>query len=117
MFNSIAQISLNAAIFLIRGIKDSLLSKNLIFFHAVVYSNPTSAAAKKFLLELIQKSPFPIKSIQVDCGSEFMAHFENACKELNIPLVVLPAAKPEYNSGTERGNRIFREEFYDQPRF
>jgi putative transposase len=87
------------------------------FIHAAVYSNATSAAAKKFLLELIQKLPFPIKSIQVDGGSEFMAHFENACKELNIPLIVLPPAKPQYNSGTERGNRMFREEFYEQPSF
>ena len=87
------------------------------FIHAAICSNATAVAAKKFLLELVQKTPFSIKSIQVDGGSEFMADFENACKELNIPLIVLPPAKPEYNGGTERGNRIFREEFYEQPSF
>ena len=30
-----------------------------------------------------------------------------------ITLIVLPPAKPQYNGGVERGNRIFREEFYN----
>jgi putative transposase len=37
---------------------------------------------------------------------------ESACKELNIVLFVLPPKNPKYNGGVERGNRIFREEFY-----
>jgi protein involved in ribonucleotide reduction len=38
---------------------------------------------------------------------------ESACKELNIALFVLPPKNPKYNNGViERGNRIFREEFY-----
>ena len=37
------------------------------------------------------------------------------CKELKIPLIVLPPASPEKNGGVERGNRIFREEFFNQP--
>ena len=43
-----------------------------------------------------------------------MAEFEEACRELKIPLFVLPPKKPEYNGGVERGNRIFREEFYNR---
>jgi transposase InsO family protein len=27
--------------------------------------------------------------------------------------MVLPPSKPQYNDGVERGNRIFREEFYE----
>jgi len=61
------------------------------------------------LLEYVQKVPFKIKSIQVDGGSEFMAEFEDACQELNIPLIVLPPASPKYNGGVERANRTFRE--------
>lgn len=34
--------------------------------------------------------------------------------ELGLPLIVLPPRKPEYNGGVERGNRIFREEFYNR---
>lgn len=44
-----------------------------------------------------------------------MAEFEEACAELGIPLIVLPPSKPTYNGGVERGNRTFREEFYDRP--
>ena len=42
-----------------------------------------------------------------------MAEFEDACKDLGIQLIVLPPAKPKYNDGIERSNRIFRDEFYE----
>lgn len=41
-----------------------------------------------------------------------MAEFEEACGDLKIELYVLPPKRPRYNGGVERGNRIFREEFY-----
>lgn len=87
------------------------------YIHANVYSNAKSSSAKKFLLELIQKCPFKIRSIQVDGGSEFQAEFEAACQELGLPLMVLPPRKPKYNGGVERGNKTFREEFYNSSRF
>ena len=86
------------------------------FIHANVYSHAKSASAKRFLLELLEKAPFKILSIQVDGGSEFRADFEAACAELEIPLFVLPPRKPQYNGGVERGNRIFQEEFYANPK-
>lgn len=82
------------------------------YIHASVCSNATSSSARKFLEDYIRKVPFNIESIQVDGGSEFMKDFEQACAELNIPLYVLPPSRPQYNGGVERGNRIFREEFY-----
>ncbi len=82
------------------------------YIQAQVYSSATSRTAKKFLLELIENTPFKISSIQVDGGSEFMLHFEEACAELGIELYVLPPKRPQYNGGVERGNRTFREEFY-----
>jgi transposase InsO family protein len=85
------------------------------FIFANVYSHAKSSSAKKFLLELIQKAPFKILSVQVDGGSEFMGEFEKTCFELNLPLIVLPPSSPKYNGGVERGNRIFREEFYAKP--
>jgi len=51
----------------------------------------------------------------VDGGSEFMADFETECERLAIPLIGLPSSRPKYNSGVERGNRTFREDFYDEP--
>jgi putative transposase len=82
------------------------------FIAAGVYHHAKSSSAKRFLLEFISKVPFKILSIQVDGGSEFMAEFEQTCKESGIALIVLPPGKPAYNGGVERANRIFREEFY-----
>lgn len=84
------------------------------FMHAQVYSHAKSSSAKRFLLEYLDRVPFKVLSIQVDGGSEFMLEFEDACAELQLELMVLPPSKPEYNGGVERGNRIFREEFYDK---
>jgi len=80
--------------------------------YANIYSNAKSASAKRFLEELIDYLPFPIRSIQVDGGSEFRDEFEQACADFEIPLIVLPPNKPQYNGGVERSNRTFREEFY-----
>jgi IS30 family transposase len=88
------------------------ITKTLV---AEVYSCATSSSAKKFLLKVIKDLPFKVHSIQVDGGSEFMHHFEQACLENNIPLYVLPPKRPQYNGGVERANRIMREEFYDNP--
>lgn len=82
------------------------------FLHADLYSKAQSKQAKAFLLDLIKIAPFKILSIQVDGGSEFMKDFEEACKDLDLPLIVLPPRMPKYNGGVERSNRTFREEFY-----
>jgi len=73
----------------------------------------TSRCAKEFLLELKNKFPFEIKSIQTDGGSEFMGEFEKYCKENNIPLYVLPPKSPRYNGKVERVNGVYRYEFYN----
>ncbi len=41
----------------------------------------------------------------------------NLCPNLSMPAqnFVNPPATPKYNGGVERGNRIFREEFYANP--
>jgi len=85
------------------------------FMYASVCSQAKASSAKRFLLDFVKRAPFVIESIQVDGGSEFMAEFEDTCATLHIPLIVLPPAKPEYNGGVERGNRTFREEFYNRP--
>lgn len=81
---------------------------------AGVYGHAKSSSAKRFLVDLVKNAPFKIISIQVDGGSEFRAEFEQACADLKIDLIVLPPRKPEYNGGVERGNRTFREEFYER---
>jgi IS30 family transposase len=78
------------------------------------YSSPNSKNARDFLINKLTKQlPFKAISIQVDGGSEFRKHFEEACKELNILLFVLPPYSPKYNGRIERSNRTIREEFYN----
>jgi transposase InsO family protein len=77
-----------------------------------IFSSATSKNAKEFLLELVENAPYKILSIQVDGGAEFRGDFEQACKELEIPLFILPPASPKYNGGVERSNRTLREELY-----
>ena len=48
-----------------------------------------------------------------------MAEFEAACRDLEIPLNVLPPRSPRLNGGVERINGSWRHEFYqayDLPR-
>ena len=88
------------------------------FMVARVHTRATAGNARRFLMDLVGALPFPLLSIQVDGGSEFMADFEEACEELGIPLHVLPPRRPQWNGCVERANRSARAEFwslYDGP--
>jgi len=65
--------------------------------------------AKNFLEELLEHRPFPIKAIPVDGGSEFYGEFEEACKERNLKLVVLPPHSPNLDGMMEKLDRTFWE--------
>ena len=83
-----------------------------------VYSRATATNAKRFLMDLLGALPFPLLSVQVDGGSEFMAGFEDACEKLRVSLHVLPPRRPQWNGCVERTNRTARIEFwslYDGP--
>jgi transposase InsO family protein len=76
-------------------------------------SAASATLAKRALEELLERTPYPIKAVQVDGGSEFMAEFEEACQEKGIRLFVLPPRSPKLNGAVERANRTYREEFYE----
>ena len=57
--------------------------------------------------------PFPVRSIQVDGGSEFEALFEEECQRRGIKLFVLPLRSPKLNGSVERAHRTHTEEFYE----
>lgn len=76
------------------------------------YRNATAINARRFLHDMREDFPFPIRSIQVDGGSEFMAEFEDECAKLGIELYVLPPNRPQYNGCVERANATSRLEFY-----
>jgi len=73
----------------------------------------TAGTARDFLAEVRARSPFPIKAIQIDGGSEFMAEFEAECQGEGIALWVLPPHSPKLNGHVERMNRTFREEWWE----
>lgn len=62
---------------------------------ADVYSNASSQTANRFLEKVIKEMPFPVRSIQVNSGSEFMKHFVKACAEKGIHLYVLSPKRPQ----------------------
>jgi len=78
--------------------------------HVKVGTSATARAAAIFLAEARER--MPIRSIQVDGGSEFMADFETACEADAIPLHVLPPRRPDINGHVERSNRTLRIEFW-----
>jgi transposase InsO family protein len=57
--------------------------------------------------------PLPVRSIQVDGGSEFEALFEEECQRRGVKLFVLPPRSPKLNGGVERAHRTHTEEFYE----
>lgn len=80
---------------------------------ADIRSSATAAMAREFLQQLMAESPFKIRAVQTDGGSEFYAEFEKACKELGIQFFCLPPRSPKLNGGVERINRTSREECWD----
>lgn len=73
----------------------------------------SAVAAAAMLDAIAARMPFPVRAIQVDNGSEFMAGFEAACAERGIHLFVLPPRSPKLNGCVERANRTHTEEFYE----
>lgn len=76
------------------------------------YRNATAKNAADFLDKVTAEMPWPVKAIQIDGGSEFMAEFEEACAAKSIPLYVLPPRSPKLNGAVERCNGAWRYEFY-----
>jgi putative transposase len=82
------------------------------FTAAKAFSTATAGCAKNFLDKLVTAFPFKISGIQVDGGSEFMAEFEQACKDKGLALFVLPPKRPDLNGAVERAQGSWRYEFY-----
>lgn len=78
------------------------------------FRNATARNTRAFLDTLIERSPYPVKAIQVDGGSEFQAEFEEACQEKGIRLFVLPPRSPKLNGHVERAQRTHTEEIHDR---
>jgi hypothetical protein len=77
------------------------------------YRRASSSTAVSFLEYMERKFPFPIRAIQIDGGSEFKQHFEEACRARTIRLFVVLPRSPKLQGYVERSNRTHREEFYE----
>lgn len=78
-----------------------------------VHYQATASLAARFLDTLQVRTPFAIRALQVDGGSEFYADFEDECQKRKIRLFVLPPKSPKLNGAVERANRTHTEEFYE----
>ena len=78
-----------------------------------VHYQATASLAAQFLDTLQARTPFAIRALQVDGGSEFYADFEAQCQRRKIRLFVLPPKSPKLNGAVERANRTHTEEFYE----
>lgn len=77
------------------------------------YRHASSFAAAAFLEYMEKKFPFRIRAIQIDGGSEFKKHFEDACLKRKLRLFIIPPRSPKLQGYVERSNRTHREEFYE----
>jgi len=77
------------------------------------HTRATPHTASGFIDTLLKRMPFPIKTIQVDGGSEFQDAFEEECHRRGIKLFVLPPRSPKLNGHVERAQRTHTEEFYE----
>lgn len=78
-----------------------------------LHQRATAGTAIAALEAVLERMPFPVRAIQVDGGSEFMAGFEQACQQKQIRLFQLPPRSPKLNGGVERAHRTHTEEFYE----
>ena len=77
------------------------------------YRNASSFAAALFLEYMERKFPFRIRAIQIDGGSEFKKHFEEACRTHGIRLFIIPSRSPKLQGYVESANKTHRVEFYE----
>ena len=89
-----------------------------------MYDEHSTYSAEAFLVELIQKCPFPIQEIQTDNGTEFTkalisndpndkSLFELKLEEYQIAYHRIRIATPRHNGKVERQHRIDQQRFYD----
>ena len=92
-----------------------------------MYDEHSTYSAEAFLIELIQRCPFPIREIQTDNGTEFTkalisndpndkSLFELRLEEYQIAYHRIRIATPRHNGKVERQHRIDQQRFYDRLR-
>ena len=83
------------------------------FSFALCYNRLNSVNARDFLKRFQEVSPFKIKRIQTDNGSEFEKFFDRYLRDQGIEHFYTHARRWQENSVIERFNRTLQEEFID----
>ena len=84
------------------------------FAFAYTYKSHSSLATKDFIEKLIRITPYEIKGIQTDNGSEFLNHFDQIIAKQGIVHFFTYPRCPKQNGVVERFNRTLQEEFVDE---
>lgn len=99
-----------------------------------IYDDYSNTNSIRFLEELIQVTPFRIRAIKTDNGSNFtnrytgylksadpmiprLHDFDLLCQKLNIIHYLIDPGKPAQNGKVERSHRTDQEMFYDRRNF
>ncbi|MGC9071066.1 MAG: integrase core domain-containing protein, partial [Elusimicrobiales bacterium] len=83
------------------------------FAFAYAYTNLSSRSAKDFMDKLEYVSPFKIKKVQTDNGSEFERYFDEYLKRNEITHYYNYPRHPQSNAHIERFNRTLKESFVE----
>lgn len=83
------------------------------FSFSYAYKSHTSLSAADFAEKLVKVTPYPIKAIQTDNGSEFLKEFDKAIANVGIVHFFTYPRCPKQNGTIERFNRSLQEEFVD----
>ncbi|MFH0851812.1 MAG: DDE-type integrase/transposase/recombinase [Candidatus Peregrinibacteria bacterium] len=84
---------------------------------ARVYGTHSSRQAKDLLHRMQLALGLPIHAVLTDNGSEFEAHYDQACRDLSIIHFWTYPNSPKMNAHTERFNRTIQEEARYPPFF
>jgi transposase InsO family protein len=86
------------------------------FAFSYTYKNHSSRSAADFMEKLIRVTPYGIKAIQTDNGSEFLKDFDKIMAKNGIVHFFTYPRCPKQNGTIERFNRTLQEEFVEQNR-
>jgi transposase InsO family protein len=83
------------------------------FAFAYTYASHSSCSGAKFIETLHQVTPYPIRAIQTDNGSEFLGECDKTMDKYGMVHFFSYPRNPKQNSHIERFNRTLQEEFVD----
>ena len=81
------------------------------FAFAYTYKSNSSANGKDFMEKFIEVTPFTIRNIQTDNGSEFSKNFADYCQRNSLVHFYNYPKHPQSNGHLERFNRTIKEQF------